>query len=413
MHQQHPTHRTATQRTTLAAALAWCLSACVSQPTRHDDREPAIVAEPSCPPGTRAASLRLGDGVAAKRCVSTLLPAQPQVHGPERVLAERTCTDGTHHRLVVTRRYDHGLAQGEEVGTLDGSPMWRLHWRDGRADALRVLGQAADASGTGWLERNGCSGMAVCGAWLGHVVCAGQRGQRIADRWMGPGVRLGGDGVTIAGTFDRGDADGRGVLWHANGDRYEGELRASRPHGDGQIDFAGGGWLVGRFVDGELDGRVTVEYPTGIRVVTRWRAGVLVQLLRRLRLVGPPGARTEQVEFSSQGGFVGAPGRRELVARWLVWQQLDHDDHVEVRSWRVYADHALGREQALEVVREHVGDAALPLSAIAAGDPSTEQARLRAQLHRSLGRLAGEGGGHDLLIFAGRGALVAPTRAAR
>jgi len=43
---------------------------------------------------------------------------------------------------------------------------------------------------------------------------------------------------------------GRGTCTFANGDRYTGEFRASRPHGVGSITYRGGRTVSGQFRNG-------------------------------------------------------------------------------------------------------------------------------------------------------------------
>ena len=46
-----------------------------------------------------------------------------------------------------------------------------------------------------------------------------------------------------------GKLSGKGTVWYANGDQYQGELRGGKMHGRGKYRYAGGDWYEGDWID--------------------------------------------------------------------------------------------------------------------------------------------------------------------
>ncbi len=406
------THLLNPNRGALALLVALGAAGCAGAPPMSTASLPmASFAPLTCPAGSTVREHVLPDGSEVHRCERSEpdAPGGMVAHGPERVVVERRCSDGAHHRLVVERRYVHGLAQGEERALLDGAPAYTTHWTDSDPRAAHFASGVAtefDSTAAGAVRVHDCVGVMVCGDWVGTVRCRGRRGQRLAGDWNGPGAVRDAAGAWLSGTFERGLAEGRVVRRDANGDRFEGQMRDGRRDGDGRTVFAGGGWLVGGYREGELDGRVTVEYATGIRVVTRWRRGTLVQLLRKERTWQEHGEPRREILYAAAGDIVapGRPGRGRRALLAFSVEERQNGRHVQV--YRVFAPMNLRPDRIRAAVAAETGEAPQGLRMLRAPDGFAEaESALREQLHPEAAEVAGEVGVQSVVYFHDRGVV--------
>ena len=80
-------------------------------------------------------------------------------------------------------------------------------------------------------------------------------------------------GERYVGEWKDGKPHGQGAYTVANGNSYVGEFRDSKPHGQGALTFVSGSKYVGEFKDGELDGQGTYAYPDGGKYVGEFKNG--------------------------------------------------------------------------------------------------------------------------------------------
>jgi hypothetical protein len=67
--------------------------------------------------------------------------------------------------------------------------------------------------------------------------------------------------------------DGKGTFFHASGDRYEGDWKASNMEGEGTHFYSKGGRYEGDWKDGKMEGNGTCFFANGDRYEGDWKAG--------------------------------------------------------------------------------------------------------------------------------------------
>ena len=82
-------------------------------------------------------------------------------------------------------------------------------------------------------------------------------------------------GDKYEGQFKDGKFHGQGTYTHADGKKYQGGYRDDKPNGHGIVIFGIGPYwgqkYVGEMMDGKLHGRGTYTFPDGERHVGHWK----------------------------------------------------------------------------------------------------------------------------------------------
>ena len=91
------------------------------------------------------------------------------------------------------------------------------------------------------------------------------------DKQHGQGTYTYIDGGKYVGEHENGNANGQGTYTFANGDKYVGEVKDGKSHGQGVYTFASGTKYVGEYRDGKRNGQFTVTYSTGVKYVGEFK----------------------------------------------------------------------------------------------------------------------------------------------
>jgi hypothetical protein len=81
----------------------------------------------------------------------------------------------------------------------------------------------------------------------------------------------GGDGEKYVGEFKNDKYNGQGTYTYADGDKYVGEHKNDKRHGQGTYTFASGDKYVGEFKNGKKHGQGTFTYASGDKYVGEWK----------------------------------------------------------------------------------------------------------------------------------------------
>jgi len=92
-----------------------------------------------------------------------------------------------------------------------------------------------------------------------------------ARRHMCQGTFTAANGDRYVGEYRDGKAHGQGTYTFANGDRYVGEFRDGKYHGQGTFTFVNGDRYVGEFRDDKFHGQGTYTHANGDRYVGEYR----------------------------------------------------------------------------------------------------------------------------------------------
>ena len=78
------------------------------------------------------------------------------------------------------------------------------------------------------------------------------------------------NGDRYHGQWRNGKQHGNGTMTWANGDRYEGRWQNGRRHGSGKLQLADGGWYEGQWANDKRSGHGTYTWPDGGRYEGQW-----------------------------------------------------------------------------------------------------------------------------------------------
>jgi S1-C subfamily serine protease len=91
------------------------------------------------------------------------------------------------------------------------------------------------------------------------------------DKFHGQGTYTWANGNKYVGGFKDNNKHGQGTYTYANGNKYVGEWRDDMEHGQGTLIWADGDKYVGGFKDGKRRGQGTYTWPDGTKYVGKWK----------------------------------------------------------------------------------------------------------------------------------------------
>ena len=89
----------------------------------------------------------------------------------------------------------------------------------------------------------------------------------------GQGTFTWGNGDKYVGKYQDGKRHGQGTITWADGSKYVGEWKDGKKHGQGTYTYAEGDKYVGKYQDGKRHGEGTYTYASGNKYVGRWKNG--------------------------------------------------------------------------------------------------------------------------------------------
>jgi hypothetical protein len=158
---------------------------------------------------------------------------------------------------------------------------WKGPCKDGYADGDGVLDYLKDGAPDGRFE--------------GRL----ERGVRTE------GYYVGADGMRYEGKFKNSRPDGIGVMISAGGDRYDGAWKNGRRDGMGSQSFVVGGRYDGNWKDGRFDGKGSLTYAGGHQVTGMFMQGALVDSPRPAPKVAVDPATVEHFKLQADNARVG------------------------------------------------------------------------------------------------------------
>ena len=90
------------------------------------------------------------------------------------------------------------------------------------------------------------------------------------DKWHGQGIRNLADGDKYVGEFKNGKKHGQGVYTYVNGNKYVGKFENDKRHGQGILTYANGDKYVGEFKKRKANGQGTFTFVNGKKWVGEW-----------------------------------------------------------------------------------------------------------------------------------------------
>ena len=90
-------------------------------------------------------------------------------------------------------------------------------------------------------------------------------GQAVNGKAEGKGIWYGDNGDRYEGDFRNGKQEGKGIYYYNSGDRYEGEWRNGNKEGKGICYFNNGNRYEGDFRNGDFEGKGIIYYNNGDR----------------------------------------------------------------------------------------------------------------------------------------------------
>ena len=98
-------------------------------------------------------------------------------------------------------------------------------------------------------------------------------GEMRGGKRHGQGTYIAGNGALYEGEWHDSNRHGQGIMTWANGDRYEGEWRDGKPHSQGTMTWTSGTHYEGEFHRGKRHGNGICAWVNGDRYEGEWRYG--------------------------------------------------------------------------------------------------------------------------------------------